>query len=46
VLTEPDLAEEMAEEAGRLAPQLGWSAVARRYADLAERVVTPVRASV
>ena len=42
VLTEPDLAAEMTEEAGRLAPDLGWSAVARQYADLAQQVVSPV----
>ena len=42
VLTEPDLAAAMADEAGRLAPELGWVAVARRYADLAEQVVAPI----
>jgi len=41
-LTEPDLAAAMADEAGRLAPELGWVAVARRYADLAEQVVAPI----
>jgi glycosyltransferase involved in cell wall biosynthesis len=40
VLTEPDLAAEMAEEANRLAPDLGWTAVAHRYAHLADRVVS------
>lgn len=40
VLTEPDLAHGMAAEARRLAPDLAWSAVARRYAELAERIRT------
>jgi glycosyltransferase involved in cell wall biosynthesis len=44
VLTEPDLAADMTDEAGRLAPQLGWQAVARRYAHLADQVVAPVAA--
>jgi hypothetical protein len=34
----------MADEAGRLAPQLGWRAVARRYAHLADQVLAPVAA--
>jgi polysaccharide biosynthesis protein PslF len=38
VLTDPDLAESMAAEARRLAPDLSWSAVAGRYCGLAERV--------
>jgi len=42
VLTEPDVAGEMAEEAGRLAPGLGWRSVAREYAALAQRVATPI----
>ena len=42
VLTEPELVAEMTEEAGRLAPDLGWPAVARHYALLAERVVSPI----
>jgi glycosyltransferase involved in cell wall biosynthesis len=42
VLTEPDLAADMTNEAGRLAPQLGWQAVARSYAHLADEVVTSV----
>jgi len=42
VLTEPDVAEEMAEEASRLAPGLGWQSVAREYAALAHRVSAPV----
>ena len=39
VLTDPRLAASMAAEARRLAPELAWSAVARRYARLADRVV-------
>jgi len=39
VLTEPGLAAAMADEAARLAPGLGWPAVARQYADLADRVI-------
>ena len=39
VLTDPHLAASMAAEARRLAPELAWSAVARRYARLADRVV-------
>ena len=35
VLTDPDLAALMAAEARRLAPDLSWTAVARRYDDLA-----------
>ena len=35
VLTDPDLAASMAAEARRLAPDLSWTAVARRYDDLA-----------
>ena len=35
VLTDPDLAESMAAQARRLAPDLSWTAVARRYDDLA-----------
>ncbi len=45
VLTEPDLLADMTYEAGRLAPQLGWQAVARRYANLADRIVAPVAAA-
>ncbi|MAT05337.1 MAG: glycosyl transferase family 1 [Acidimicrobiaceae bacterium] len=40
VLTQPGLAASMAAEARRLAPGLSWSAVARRYAALGDRVVT------
>jgi glycosyltransferase involved in cell wall biosynthesis len=40
VLTEPGLAGYMAAEAARLAPSLGWSAVARQYAALADQLVT------
>jgi polysaccharide biosynthesis protein PslF len=39
VLTEPGLAAAMASEAARLAPALGWSAVAGQYASLTERVL-------
>jgi glycosyltransferase involved in cell wall biosynthesis len=42
VLTDPDVAGEMADEAGRLAPELGWHAIARQYAALADRVATPL----
>jgi len=42
VLTDPDIADEMTEEAGRLAPELGWAAVARRYAALAHKVAAPL----
>jgi glycosyltransferase involved in cell wall biosynthesis len=45
VLTEPELAEGMADEARRLSPELGWRAVARRYDQLADQVVAPVGAS-
>jgi glycosyltransferase involved in cell wall biosynthesis len=44
VLTEPDLAAEMAEEAARLAPALGWAAVARQYGDLADELVSTLAA--
>ncbi|MEY2422542.1 MAG: polysaccharide biosynthesis protein PslF [Acidimicrobiaceae bacterium] len=40
VLTEPDLAAEMAAEAARLAPELAWTAVARQYTDLADDIVS------
>ena len=40
VLTDPDLAATMATEARRLAPELSWSAVARRYDALGTRLVT------
>lgn len=46
VLTEPGLAASMATEARRLAPELSWTAVAGRYAELAERLLAnrqPVR---
>lgn len=39
VLTNPDLAEEMASEARRLAPSLAWPAVAARYATIAGALV-------
>jgi glycosyltransferase involved in cell wall biosynthesis len=40
VLTDPDRAASMAAEARRLAPDLSWSAVARRYVSLGDRLVT------
>ena len=40
VLTEPGLAAAMACEAARLAPTLGWRAVADEYASLAERILS------
>ena len=43
VLTEPGVAASMSEEARRLAPGLSWSAVARRYVALADRLVTTRR---
>ncbi len=39
VLTNPGLAESMAAEARRLAPELSWAAVARRYVRLSDQVV-------
>ena len=39
VLSEPDLAEGMAEQAARKAPELLWPAVADRYRRIAARVV-------
>lgn len=39
VLTERELAASMAAEARRLAPDLSWSSVARRYIALSERVL-------
>ncbi|MEY2403569.1 MAG: polysaccharide biosynthesis protein PslF [Acidimicrobiaceae bacterium] len=44
VLTEPDLAAEMAEEAARIAPDLSWTAVAHQYGNLADRIVSNVAA--
>ena len=43
VLTDPRLAASMAAEARRLAPELAWPSVARRYARLADRVVASRR---
>ena len=43
VLTDPRLAASMAAEARRLAPELAWSAVARRYGRLAEQIVASRR---
>jgi glycosyltransferase involved in cell wall biosynthesis len=40
VLTEPDLASDMAAEACRLAPDLAWSAVARQYVSLGDELVS------
>jgi glycosyltransferase involved in cell wall biosynthesis len=45
VLTEPELAGRMSAEADRLAPQLLWSAVAKRYRAIADELV-PVGALV
>jgi glycosyltransferase involved in cell wall biosynthesis len=39
ILTEPALAATMAAEAERLAPSLGWPAIAARYATLADRML-------
>jgi glycosyltransferase involved in cell wall biosynthesis len=39
ILTEPGLAAAMAAEARRLAPSLGWPAIAARYASLADRML-------
>lgn len=44
VLTDRSLADDMAAEARRLAPDLSWPAVASQYADLGERVVAGHRA--
>jgi glycosyltransferase involved in cell wall biosynthesis len=44
VLTEPGLRASMAAEAARLAPDFGWSAVARQYAALADRICADARA--
>ena len=44
VLTDPSLASSMEAEARRLAPGLAWSAVAHRYAELAELIVASRRA--
>lgn len=46
VLTDPQLAESMAAEARRLAPALSWAAIARRYEELAGRLVAARRAAV
>ncbi len=43
VLTDPSLASSMEAEARRLAPGLAWSAVAHRYAELAELIVASRR---
>ena len=43
VLTDASLAASMEAEARRLAPELAWSAVARRYCELAEAVVASCR---
>ena len=42
VLTEPDLAADMADEASRIAPRLGWQSVAHSYAHAAAHVVAPM----
>jgi len=46
VLTEPGLAASMAAEARRLAPELAWPAVARRYVQLAEQIVASRQSTV
>jgi glycosyltransferase involved in cell wall biosynthesis len=43
VLTDPALASSMVAEARRLAPGLAWSAVAQRYAELADLIVASRR---
>lgn len=43
VLTDRELAASMAAEARRLAPELSWSAVARRYGQLADQVIASRR---
>ena len=40
ILTRPELAANMAAEASRLAPRLGWSMIAREYLRLADRLLT------
>jgi len=40
VLTRPELAGSMAEEASRLAPSLGWSNIAGEYLQLADRLMS------
>ena len=40
VLTRPELAANMAAEASRLAPSLGWSVVAGEYLDVANGLLT------
>jgi glycosyltransferase involved in cell wall biosynthesis len=39
VLTRPELAANMAAEASRLAPSLGWSVIANEYVQLADRLL-------
>jgi polysaccharide biosynthesis protein PslF len=39
VLNRPELAANMAAEASRLAPSLGWSVIAREYVNLADRLL-------
>ena len=39
VITDPELADEMAAEARRLAPELSWNAIAGRYDTLAARLL-------
>jgi glycosyltransferase involved in cell wall biosynthesis len=43
IVTEPDLAGSMAEEARRLAPAMAWSVVAGRYLHLARRLIAERR---
>jgi glycosyltransferase involved in cell wall biosynthesis len=46
VMTEPGLARAMAEEASRLAPELSWDAVSRRYLELGEQLCSRSEAQV
>jgi glycosyltransferase involved in cell wall biosynthesis len=39
ILTDPDLARAMADEAARIAPSLRWTTVAGQYADLADQLL-------
>lgn len=41
VVTDSGVAASLASEARRLAPELSWSAVARRYAQLSDRIAAP-----
>jgi glycosyltransferase involved in cell wall biosynthesis len=43
VLSKPELAARMGAEASRLAPSLGWSVIAGKYLDLANRLLSERR---